>query len=254
MSELQGKVAIVTGASSGIGRAAARLFAAHGARVVATARRGAALDALVAEIRAEGGEATALAGDIRDEALVRELVALAEARYGGLDVAFNNAGSYPGGAPVQEMSLPDWQEALEVNLTAAFLCARQQVPAMLRRGGGSIVFTSSIAGGSVGLPGMGAYSAAKAGLLGLMRVMASELGPHGIRANAIVSGGADTPMGRTAAPTPDAQAFVAGLHALKRIAAPEEIAEAALHLASDRSSFITGAAIHVDGGVSVCRT
>jgi NAD(P)-dependent dehydrogenase (short-subunit alcohol dehydrogenase family) len=124
---------------------------------------------------------------------------------------------------------------------------------MRARGRGSLIFTSTFVGHTVGFPGMGAYAAAKAGLIGLTQVIAAEFGPRGIRANALLCGGVDTPMGQSVANTPEILAFVQGLHALKRIAQPEEIAQAALHLASDQSSFITGAALLVDGGVSINR-
>ena len=254
MAVLGDKVAIVTGASSGIGRAAARLFAEEGAKVVAAARRGEALDELVSEITAAGGSAVALAGDVKDEAYAEALVALAKARYGGLDIAFNNAGILGDIGQVDELSLDAWRETLATNLTGAFLGAKHQVPAMVARGGGSLIFTSTFVGHAVGFPGMGAYAASKAGVIGLMQVLAVEYGPKGVRANAILAGGTDTPMGQSVADTPESKAFVEGLHALKRIARPEEIAHAALHLASDASSFMTGAAVAVDGGISINKT
>ena len=254
MAVLGGKVAIITGASSGIGRAAARLFAEEGAKVVVAARRGQALDELVAEIAAAGGAAVALAGDVKDEAYAEALVALAGAEFGGLDIAFNNAGILGAMGPVDEIPLDGWRETLEINLTGVFLGAKHQVPAMVERGGGSLVFTSTFVGHSVGFPGMAAYAASKAGVIGLTQVLAVEYGPRGVRANAILAGGTDTPMGQTVANTPDSRAFVEGLHALKRIAQPEEIARVALHLASDAASFMTGAAVAVDGGVSINRT
>jgi len=254
MKPLQHKVAIVTGASSGIGRAAARLFAAQGARLVVSARREAELADLVTTIRADGGEAVSVAGDIRDEATAAALVQAAEERFGGLDIAFNNAGAIPETGPTPDLTIAGWRETLDINLTAAFLCARRQIPAMLARGGGSILFTSTFVGHTVGFPGMAAYASAKAGLIGLTQVIAAEFGAQNIRANALLSGGVDTPMGRAVADTPETLAFVSGLHALRRIAQPEEIAQAAAFLASDASSFMTGTATLVDGGVSICRT
>ncbi|MBC3456056.1 SDR family oxidoreductase [Pseudomonas mosselii] len=252
--QLAGKVAIITGASSGIGRAAATLFARHGANLVLTARRQAELEQLTADIAAAGqGRAIAVAGDITDAALVRELVDVAVARFGGLDIAFNNAGTLGELAAVPELSLEGWQHTLHTNLTSAFLCAQAQIPALLARGGGSLIFTSTFVGHSVGMPGMAAYAASKAGLVGLVQVIAAEQGCRGIRANALLPGGTDTPMGRSAMNSPEARAHVEGLHALKRLARPQEIAEAALFLASEASSFMTGAAMLVDGGVSVVR-
>ncbi|MGQ0581760.1 MAG: SDR family oxidoreductase [Reyranella sp.] len=256
MNTLNGKVAIVTGASSGIGRATAKLFAQEGARMVVVARRRTELDALVAEIEAMGGQAVAVAGDVKDEATAKAAVDAANDRFGGLDIAFNNAGTIGEMAPVSDVSLAGWHETLEINLTSAFLGAKHQVPAMIARGGGSLIFTSTFVGYTAGLPGMAAYAASKAGVIGLTKVLAAELGAKGIRANAVLPGGTDTPMSITNAPgaTPEVLAFVENLHALKRMARPEEIARSVLHLASDASSFVTGTAFLVDGGVSICRT
>jgi NAD(P)-dependent dehydrogenase (short-subunit alcohol dehydrogenase family) len=254
MKQLSGKVAIVSGASSGIGYEAAKLFAREGAKIVVTARRKAELDSLVAEIERGDGEAVAVVGDVRDEQVARALVETAVSRFGGLDIAFNNAGSTGELASVPDIPVEAWREILDTNLTSAFLSARHQIPAMVARGGGSLIFTSTFVGYTVGFPGMGAYAASKAGLIGLTQVIAAEFGPKGIRANALLPGGTDTPMGRAVANTPEILAFVEGLHALKRQALPEEIARSALYLASDASSFTTGSALLVDGGVSITRT
>jgi NAD(P)-dependent dehydrogenase (short-subunit alcohol dehydrogenase family) len=254
MNQLTGKVAIVTGASSGIGYETAKLFAQQGAKVVVTARRQAELDALVAEIEQAGGEAIAVAGDVREESHARAVVEAAVGRFGGLDIAFNNAGTTGESLPVSELSAQGWGDVLATNLTSAFFGAKYQIPAMMKRGGGSLIFTSSFVGHTVGFPGMGAYAASKAGLLGLMQVIAVEYAAHGIRANALLPGGTDTPMGRAAANTPEVLAFVQSLFALKRLALPQEIARSALYLASDASSFTTGTSLLVDGGVSINRT
>ena len=255
MTALTDKVAIVTGASSGIGLATARLFAREGARLVVTARRQALLDDLLAEIAREGGEAVALAGDIRDESLAQALVDTAMTRFGGLDIAFNNAGTIGVMGPIADLQLADWREALETNLTSAYLGARFQIPAMIARGGGSLIFTSTFVGHTAGMPGMVAYAASKAGLIGLTQVLAAEHGAQGVRVNAVLPGGTDTPMSVTNAPgaTPELAAYISSLHALKRIARPEEIARSVLHLASDAASFTTGTAFLVDGGVSIAR-
>jgi NAD(P)-dependent dehydrogenase (short-subunit alcohol dehydrogenase family) len=250
MLALANKVAIVTGASSGIGRATAKLFTEQGAKLVVAARRQAELDALVGEI--DEGAAVALAGDIRDEAYAKALVDLAVSRFGGLDIAFNNAGSVGQMGPVPDMSLKTWHETIDINLTGAFIGAKYQVPALLERGGGSLIFTSSFVGRTAGMPGMAAYAAAKAGLIGLTQVLAAEYGAQGLRVNALLPGGTDTPGATTT--TPEARAFVEGIHALKRMAQPQEIARSALYLASDASSFTTGTALFADGGVSISRT
>lgn len=254
MARLAGKVAIVTGASSGIGNATARLFAEEGASVVVAARRQLELDALVTDIADRGGSATAVAGDVGDAAVAQALVETAIERFGGLDIAFNNAGTLGEIGSIADLSLEAWRATLDTNLTGAFLGAKYQLPAMVERGGGSLVFTSTFVGYAAGFPGMAAYAAGKAGLVGLTRVLAAEFGPQGIRVNAILPGGTDTPMGRVVADSEDSRAFVAGLHALKRMARPEEIARSVLYLASDQSSFVTGAALMVDGGVSIART
>lgn len=247
---LHGKVAIVTGASSGIGRAAALRFAAEGARVVVTARRRPELDALVAAIADRGGRAVAVAGDVRDAAHARAAVAAAVEHFGGLDIAFNNAGSTGELAPVADLSEAGWRDTLDTNLTGVFLAARAQVPALIARGGAMIV-TSSFVGNTAGMPGMAAYAAAKAGVVGLVKVLATELGPHGVRVNALLPGATDTPA--LTARTDDERRWVAGLHALGRIASADEVAAAALALASDDAAFVTGAALLVDGGVSIRR-
>ena len=255
MNALINKVAIVTGASSGIGYATALLFAQEGAKVVASARRQAELDALVAQIKEAGGQAVAVAGDVKEESLAKALVETAVDRFGGLDVAFNNAGSSGAMGPVPDVSLTGWRDTLDTNLTSAFLGAKYQVPAMLKRGGGSLIFTSSFVGYTVGFPGMAAYAASKAGLIGLTQVLAAEFGARGIRANAILPGGTDTPSNAANLPgaTPETRSFIEGLHAVRRLARPDEIARSVLHLASDASSFITGVALLVDGGVSIFR-
>lgn len=254
MTLLTDKTAIVTGASSGIGWATAQLFARQGARLVLAARREAELQALAGRIVAAGGEAAVLAGDVRDEAYAKALVELAAERFGGLDIAFNNAGGLGALAPLPELAPEDWRQTLETNLTSAFLAARYQVPAMRARGGGSLIFTGSFVGHTVGMPGLAAYAAAKAGLLGLARTLAVELGTDGIRVNALLPGGTDTPGASAFTDDPRSRGMVEGLHALKRIARPEEIARSALYLASDLSGFTTGSALLADGGVSICRT
>lgn len=253
MSLLSNKVAIISGASSGVGRAAALLFAQHGARVVLTARRKELLSDVVAQISGAGGEASFVAGDVRDEGLHTRVVDEALNRYGGLNICFNNAGWLGAMAPGASISLQGWRETLETNLTGAFLAAKHQLPA-LESGGGSMIFTSTFVGHTLGFPGMAPYAAAKAGLVGLMRVLAVEYAARGVRVNALLPGGVDTPMGEEGAGTAENLAFIKSLHALKRIATPDEIASSALYLASDLSSFVTGTTLFVDGGVTINRT
>lgn len=253
MNALEGKVAIVTGASAGIGYATARLFAREGAAVVVAARRESELNVLAETIRNDGGQAVAVAGDVGDEHFAKKLTEETLQQFGRLDVAFNNAGILGAMGPVPDMSLPDWNQVIATNLTSAFLAAKYQLPAMLSGGSGSLIFTSTFVGYTAGMPGMAAYAASKAGLVGLTQVLASEYGAHNIRVNALLPGGTDTDAAREFANTPEALEFVSNLHAMKRIAKPEEIAQSALYLASDASSFTTGSALLADGGVSINR-
>lgn len=185
---LSHRVAIVTGASSGIGRAAALLFAEAGAAVVVGARRQAELDQLVAAITQQGGSAAAVAGDVRDEAYAQALVATAVERFGGLDIAFNNAGTMGPLQPTPDVQSSDWRDTLETNLTSAFLGAKHQIPAMLARGGGSIILTSTFVGYTAAFAGTAAYAASKAGLIGLSSGLLVEKA-SGLAAKAGLSAG-----------------------------------------------------------------
>ncbi len=256
MDTLADTVAIVTGASVGIGRATALLFAREGAAVVVTARREEQLEELVSEIEAAGGRATAVVGDVTDEKHAQTLVAVAVDHYGGLDIAFNNAGKVGEPTPVAVQTLEGWHDTLDTNLTSALLGAKYQTPAMVERGGGSLIFTSSFVGHSAGMPGAAAYAASKAGLIGLTQALAAELGSSNVRVNVIIPGGTDTPSNLANAPgaPPQVRGFMEGLHALKRMAAPEEIAQSALYLAGRGSTFVTGTALVVDGGLAISRT
>ncbi|BCQ35910.1 MULTISPECIES: SDR family oxidoreductase [Erwinia] len=254
MMMLKNKTALITGASSGIGREAAKIFAKEGAALVLVARRAAELGSLVDEIISSGGRAVMLAADVKDEACAKEAVRLAVHHFGGLDIAFNNAATMGEMGETTGISLEGWNETIETNLTSAFLAAKYQIPAMLQRGNASLIFTSSFVGHAIGFPGMAAYAASKAGLIGLTRALAAEYSPAGIRVNALLPGGTDTEMGRSSTDTPEKEAFINGLHAMKRRATPVEIANSALYLASELSAFTTGTALFVDGGVSINRT
>ncbi|KHJ54584.1 short-chain dehydrogenase [Aureimonas altamirensis] len=244
MPLLKDKVAVITGASSGIGRAIALMFAEEGASVVLTARREALLNEVADAIKQKGGRAEIVAGEVGLPETHQRVIETATSKFGGLDIAINNAGIVGAFKPLAEITPEEWQVTLETNLTAAFLGARSQIPAMLQRGGGSIVFTSSFVGTSAGIPGMTAYGASKAALMGLVKGITAEYATQGIRANALLPGGTDT----EAAGDQSAKDWAAGLHAMKRIAQPEEIASAALFLASPMASFVTGSALFADGG------
>ena len=171
-----------------------------------------------------------------------------------MGAALNNAGTLGEKGPTTGISLDGWNEALKVNLTSAFLAAKHQIPAMLKQGKGSIIFTSTFVGYTVGFPGAAAYAASKSGLIGLTQVLAAEYGPQNIRVNAVLPGAVDTAMYEAANETAEQKAYLTNLHALKRIASPDELARAALYLASDASSFQSGTAMLVDGGLSITRT
>ncbi len=250
MQRLLNKVAIVTGASSGIGRATAKIFAEEGAKVVVAARRQQELDALVKEITQDGGNAIALAGDVINQEYAKALVELAVKEYGRLDIAFNNAGTLGASGATPDITLKEWSNTINTNLTGAFLGAKYQIPAMIQTGG-SIIFTSSFVGYTTGMPEMAAYSASKAGVIGLTKALATEYGSYSIRVNALVPGGTDTPMAKEFGGSPEVVEFVKQMHTLKRTATPQEIAKSALYLASNDSSFTTGTAMLVDGGVSI---
>jgi len=252
MSRLAGKVAIVTGAASGIGAATIKRFAAEGASVVCTDINDDGGRAVVAEIRAAGGAAEYLHTDVTKLDQVEAAVAFAEQRFGGLDVIHNNAAT-SGGGYVADIDPAVWDQSIQVMLTAVFYGMRAAIPALLRRGGGSIINTSSVEAFQAEM--MAApYNTAKAGLINLTRTVAIEYGRRNIRANCICPGVVDTPMfGLVVAMGFRTREAVAARHALGRILRPEEIANVALFLASDESSAVTGAALVVDGGLT-CNT
>jgi NAD(P)-dependent dehydrogenase (short-subunit alcohol dehydrogenase family) len=250
-ADLTGSAFIVTGASSGIGRATVAQLTARGAEVAAVARRQAELDTTVA---AAGPNATAIIADVTDEAAVQAAVATTLERFGRLDGIVSTAGALGELGPVTELSRSGWDETLASNLTSAWLCAKAAIPAMLATGGGSIVNVSSFVGPNAAFPGTAAYGAAKAGLIGLTKTLAVEWSASGVRANALIVGGVDTPMFRGSfGATDEGAAGVASLHALGRVGTPDEIAAVAVFLLSPASSFMTGAAVPVEGGLTAGR-
>ncbi len=247
-----GRTAIVTGAASGIGQACAELLGRRNARVVLVDWNAEAGELAAAHIRSLGLEAHYCRADVSQAREVEQAVEETLARYGRLDVLINNAAVQILGT-LTETTQEQWERMQSVNLEGVFLCSRYAIPAMLRTGGGSIVNMSS-ALGLVGDPDLAAYGAFKGGIIALTKAMAIGYGPHGIRVNCICPGDVNTPMVQEFfAKAPDPERFraeVASHYALRRIAEPAEIAEAAAFLASGAASFITGTALVVDGGLT----
>lgn len=250
---LAGKVAIVTGASRGIGAAAARAFAESGAAVVLAARDEQALDSVAREIAAGGNRAVAVPTDVTDAEAVRRLVERAVETFGRLDVALNNAGGGTSGKmPLVEHPVEDFEGALDVNLRSAFLSMKYEIPAMLDSGGGAIVNTSSGAGLSAGAPGISPYTSAKHGLQGLTKVAALDYAEQGVRVNAVAPG--PILAGPLASMPEEYQEMAVQAVPMRRLGRPEEVAAAAVWLCSDEASFITGATLSIDGGQQAGRS
>lgn len=242
---LAGKVAIITGASRGIGAAAARTFAAAGAAVVLAARSEDAIAALASEIRDAGGHALAVPTDVGDPAAVERLVERTLAAFGHLDAAFNNAGAIHMPAPLADLAVEGFEYAVRGTLHGVFLAMKYEIPAMLAGRGGAIVNMSSTAG-LRGVRGMGGYAAAKHGVIGLTETAAVEYAAQGIRVNAIAPGPILTE--RLASLSDEGRAPVARAVPMGRIGLPDEVAALAAWLCSDHADFITGATIPIDGG------
>ncbi|GAA0424718.1 short chain dehydrogenase [Acrocarpospora corrugata] len=245
------KVILITGGTSGMGRAVAERVAAEGAKVVLAARGKQAGDAVVAGLRAAGREAVFVPADVTVEAEVAELVRQAVSRYGRLDGAFNNVGAATAAGSVTDVDGDAWHADLALNLSSVFFGLKHQIPALRASGGGAIVNNASILG-VTGQAGMASYSAAKHGVVGLTRSAALDTAASGVRINALITGGVDTPLLRAnMGPTPEESLRAAGaMHPVGRIGQPEEIAAFVAFLLSDEARFITGAALAIDGGMS----
>jgi NAD(P)-dependent dehydrogenase (short-subunit alcohol dehydrogenase family) len=247
--QLAGKVVLVTGSSSGIGRAAALAVAAEGAQVVTAARRVSEGEATVEMIRAAGGESIFVQTDVTDAGQVQALVAAAVEAYGRLDCAFNNAGIEGEQAPLADYAEDEWEQVIRTNLTGVFLCMKYQIQQMLRQGGGVIVNCSSVSG-LVGFRENSAYVASKHGVSGLTKAAALEYGHLGIRVNAVCPGVIRTEMvDRIYAAEPDAEAWVISRKPLARLGTPEDVAGAVVWLCSDAAAYVTGHNLTVDGGL-----
>lgn len=246
---LKGKAAIITGGSSGIGRAAALLFAREGAKVAVVGHQhGREGREVVKAIEEGGGEALYLQADVSREQDIQAMVEEAIRAYGSVDVLFSNAGILLAKSAT-DTTAEEWDRIMQVNLRSAFLCAKYVVPQMRRQGGGSIVIDSSV-NALMAEPDLAAYCASKAALMALTRSLSVDYGKYNIRVNCLCPGWIETPFNAEYFAVPGNREKAAALHALRRVGRPEEVAQAALFLASDMASFITGSALTVDGGLT----
>lgn len=244
---LKGKVAIVTGASSGIGKSIAQLYAREGAAVVLSDVNREMGEKAVAEIRAAGGEATFVAANVADATDCKRTVDAALERYDRLDVACNNAGIGGESQPTADISIEGWQKVIGINLSGVFFGMKYQIPAMLKSGGGSIVNMASILG-QVGFANSSAYVAAKHGVVGLSKNAALEYAPKNVRVNSVGPGFIHTPLLKDLEADRRTLEMLISLHPMGRLGDPEEVAELVLWLSCEKSSFVTGAYYAVDGG------
>ena len=251
---LKDKVAIVTGAGTGLGRAIAIMFAREGAKVALNGRRKEPLEKVAAEIAQAGGTALACAGDVTKAADVKRMVEATVTAFGRLDILVNNAGGIPERGPVLGMSEEGFRKTLDVNLTSAFLCSKQALPELIKTRG-NIVNVASLAG-LRGAPNNTAYGAAKGGMVILTKDMAVDYAPQGVRVNAVCPAYVETDLNRELLAdmkkTGEYEALVK-MHPLGRLGEPDDIAYAAVYLASDEAKWITGLPLSVDGGIAAIR-
>ncbi|MBB5034865.1 SDR family oxidoreductase [Prosthecobacter vanneervenii] len=246
-TSFQNKVVLITGATSGIGKTSALAFAKAGAKVVVSGRRETEGQAVVAEIKASGGEASFVKADVAVEADVAALVAKTVATYGRIDVAFNNAGIESTGH-IPDVTEADYRRVFDINVWGVLSSMKHEIPVMLKQGGGVIINTSSVAG-HIGMGGVGVYVASKHAVEGLTKSAAMEYAKQGIRVNAVAPAAIETEMfDRFTGGNEDALNYMRNLHPVGRVGRSEEIANPVLFLASDAASFITGISLNVDGG------
>jgi NAD(P)-dependent dehydrogenase (short-subunit alcohol dehydrogenase family) len=247
-AELEGKVALVTGGTSGIGRETAVLFAKAGAKVVVAGRREAEGQETVELIRAAGGEGLFVKTDVSRAAEVEALVQKTAERFGRLDAAFNNAGVEGAWIPIVRQSEEDFDRTISINLKGVWLCLKYEIRQMLKQGSGGSIVNMASALGLVGSAGTSAYSASKHGVIGLTKTAALENAKKGIRVNAVCPGMIETEMSSRILHVPAVHKFVLGCHPIGRLGRPIEVAEAALWMCSDKASFMTGQLLGIDGG------
>lgn len=248
MTALDGKVAVIVGASVGIGAAAAWVFSELGASVVLASRDVAAIQTTAAHIEAQGGSAVAVKADVGVDGEVERVVELALGRYGRLDIAFNNAGVQGEARPLAEQSAEEFDRIVNINLKGVWRAMRAELPAMAGAGG-AIVNTASV-GGLVAAPGISPYCASKHGVIGLSKAAALDYAPR-VRINVVAPGAIDTAMFNDWMTDPATRAHMVSLHPLGRVGEPREVAETVAWLCSDAASYITGAVIPIDGGYTI---
>ena len=249
--DIENKVALITGGTTGIGRDTAVLFAKEGAKVVFSGRREAEGNETLNLIRAAGGEGFFVKSDVSKAAEVESLVQKTVEKYGRLDIAFNNAGIEGRWAPLIEQTEEDWDQVLDINLKGVWLSLKYEVLQMLKQGGkGSIVNMSSVAG-LIGAAQAGVYVASKHGVIGLTKSAAAEYAAQGIRVNAVCPAVIETPMAERIFGEPEVSRKMISLHPLGRFGTPMEVAQAVLWLCSDKSSFTTGQCLGIDGGLLI---
>ena len=246
--ELEGKVGLVTGGTSGIGRDASVLFAKAGAKVVVAGRREVEGKETVDQIRAAGGEGLFVKADVSKAADVQALVQKTVEKFGRLDVAFNNAGIEGAWIAITEQSEEDWDRTIDINLKGVWLCLKHEIRQMLKQGGGGAIVNMASVAGWIGSAGAATYCASKHGVIGLTKSAALEMARNGIRINVVCPAVIETPMAERIFGAPEMNKYALGLHPIGRFGTPMEVAEAVVWMCSDRASFMTGQSLVLDGG------
>lgn len=249
MSEFEGKVVVITGGTSGIGRESAVLFGSRGASVVVAGRRQAEGDETVELVRQAGGDGIFVQTDVAQAAQVEALIQAAVERFGRIDCAFNNAGVEGAWTPITEQTEEQWDQTIDINLKGTWLCLRAEINQFRKQGGGGAIVNNSSVAGLIGTAAAATYCASKHGVLGLTKSAAIEVAPEGIRVNAVCPAVIETPMGDRIFGDPAMEVWAKGFHPIGRFGTSREVAEGVLWMCSDASSFMTGQALTLDGGM-----